>query len=62
MWEEARERIKVENLGIEIWIRIEKMKVKEFDNYVEACTFRDKVNGQTQWSSYHGKPIWYVWY
>lgn len=38
------------------------MKVKEFDNYEKACEFRDKVNGQTQWTSYKGKQLWYVWY
>lgn len=38
------------------------MKVKEFNDYEKACEFRDKVNGQTQWSRYKGKPIWYVWY
>ena len=38
------------------------MRVKEFYNYEKACEFRDKVNGQTQWSSYKGKPIYYVWY
>lgn len=38
------------------------MRVKEFDNYEDACKFRDKVHGQTQWTSYKGKPLWYVWY
>lgn len=38
------------------------MRVKEFYNYEKACEFMDKVNGQTQWSSYKGKPIYYVWY
>ena len=38
------------------------MKVKSFDDYEKACKFRDKVNRQTQWSSYKGKLIWYVWY
>lgn len=39
-----------------------KMKVKEFNDYKKTCEFRDKVNGQTQWSKYKNKPIWYVWY
>ena len=38
------------------------MKVKEFDNYEIACNFRDKVDGQIQWTSYKGKQLWYVWY
>lgn len=33
------------------------MKVKEFTDYEKACEFRDKVNGQTQWSKYKNKPI-----
>ena len=39
-----------------------KMRVKEFSNYDKACEFRDKVGGQVEWSSYKGKPLWYVWY
>lgn len=38
------------------------MNVKEFSNYDKACEFRDKVGGQVEWSSYKGKPLWYVWY
>lgn len=38
------------------------MKVKEFDNYENACEFCRKVGGQIQWTSYKDKSIWYVWY
>ena len=38
------------------------MKSKSFDNYQEACTFNDKVNGQIQWCTYKCKKYWIVWY
>ena len=38
------------------------MKVKEFTDYEKACAFRGKVGGQTQHTSYKGKPLYYVWY
>lgn len=38
------------------------MRVRSFEDYEKACEFRDKVGGQTQWSRYKCKPIWYVWY
>lgn len=38
------------------------MKSKEFSNYEKVCEFRDKVDGQIQWTSWKGKKIWRVWY
>lgn len=39
------------------------MKFKSFNDYDEACEFRDKVDGQIQWNSYRdGTKDWTVWY
>jgi len=38
------------------------MLCKEFNDYDKACEFRDKVDGQTQWSIYKGNKYWIVWY
>ena len=38
------------------------MLCKEFSDYDNACEFRDKVDGQIQWSIYKGNKYWIVWY
>lgn len=39
-----------------------RIKSKSFNNYSDACKFRDKVDGQTQWCSHKGTQYWIVWY
>lgn len=41
---------------------MKKMKTKSFNDYAEACEFRDKVDGQIQWCSYKSEKYWIVWY
>lgn len=38
------------------------MKSKTFNNYDDACKFRDRVGGQIQWCSYKRERYWIVWY